>query len=47
MRTPCGSPCYAAPEMISGVPYEGLPADIWSTGVVLCVMIGGKLPFED
>jgi 5'-AMP-activated protein kinase catalytic alpha subunit len=24
LKTACGSPCYAAPEMIAGVSYEGL-----------------------
>jgi 5'-AMP-activated protein kinase catalytic alpha subunit len=28
LKTACGSPCYAAPEMISGKPYHGLDVDI-------------------
>ena len=47
MDTPCGSPCYAAPEMVAGKPYKGLPVDIWSSGVVLYAMVCGFLPFED
>ena len=47
MNTPCGSPCYASPEMISGQKYNGLLIDIWSTGIILFAMICGYLPFED
>jgi len=47
LKTACGSPCYAAPEMIAGNPYNGLRVDIWSCGVILFAMICGYLPFED
>jgi len=47
LKTACGSPCYAAPEMIAGKRYNGLQTDIWSSGVVLYAMICGYLPFED
>jgi 5'-AMP-activated protein kinase catalytic alpha subunit len=47
LKTACGSPCYAAPEMVAGKTYAGLPADIWSCGVVLFAMVCGYLPFED
>ncbi|KAG2900095.1 hypothetical protein PC114_g13648 [Phytophthora cactorum] len=47
LRTACGSPCYAAPEMIQGRLYRGPIADMWSLGVVLFAMVCGFLPFED
>ena len=47
LRTACGSPCYAAPEMVAGKTYNGLNVDIWSSGIVLFAMICGYLPFED
>ena len=47
LKTACGSPCYAAPEMIAGKRYLGLNVDIWSCGVILFAMVCGYLPFED
>ena len=47
LKTACGSPCYAAPEMIAGKKYKGRNADVWSCGVILFAMICGYLPFED
>ena len=47
LHTPCGSPCYASPEMVSGKKYNGFNIDIWSSGIILFAMICGFLPFED
>ena len=46
LKTSCGSPCYAAPEMISDRPYSGITVDIWASGVVLYAMLCGYLPFN-
>ncbi|CAG9329414.1 unnamed protein product [Blepharisma stoltei] len=40
----CGSPGYIAPEVINGLPY-GTKADLFSTGIVLYILISGKMPF--
>ena len=47
LQTACGSPCYAAPEMIAGKKYKGVETDVWSSGIILFAMICGYLPFED
>ena len=47
LKTACGSPCYAAPEMIAGEAYHGARVDVWSCGVILFAMVCGYLPFED
>jgi 5'-AMP-activated protein kinase, catalytic alpha subunit len=46
LKTACGSPCYAAPEMVAGQNYDPQSVDIWSSGVTLYAMICGYLPFE-
>jgi len=47
LKSSCGSPCYASPEMLSGNPYLGITTDLWSAGIVLYSMLVGSLPFDD
>jgi len=47
LETACGSPNYAAPELLSGCGYCGNAVDVWSTGVVLFALVAGYLPFDD
>ncbi|OAF70005.1 hypothetical protein A3Q56_02248 [Intoshia linei] len=47
LSTCCGSPAYAAPELISGKRYKGVQVDIWSMGVLLYALLCGYLPFDD
>lgn len=47
LETSCGSPHYAAPEVIASLPYNGLKSDMWSCGVIYYALLSGKLPFDD
>jgi len=46
LTTFCGSPKYAAPEIITGTKYIGPTVDVWSLGVILFAALTGKLPFN-
>lgn len=39
LRVHCGSPSYAAPEIIGRQNYEGPPVDVWSLGIVTFAMV--------
>ncbi|PTD03779.1 putative serine/threonine-protein kinase HSL1 [Fusarium culmorum] len=47
LNTACGSPHYAAPELLKNRQYRGDKADLWSMGVILFAMLTATLPFDD
>ncbi|KAI1427415.1 hypothetical protein F5Y12DRAFT_712221 [Xylaria sp. FL1777] len=47
LRTSCGSPHYAAPELIARSRYQGNKVDIWSLGCLLYATLSRQLPFDD
>jgi serine/threonine protein kinase len=46
LKTPCGSPLYAPPEILASHDYDGKAADIWSLGIMLYTMVTGTLPWS-
>ena len=46
LKTSCGSPHYAAPEVIRGAAYRGGQVDVWSMGVILYASLSARLPFD-
>ncbi|CDW52518.1 protein unc h; protein unc g; protein unc f; prot ein unc d; protein unc b [Trichuris trichiura] len=46
LRTFCGSPLYASPEIINGIPYRGPEVDCWSLGVLLYSLAYSSMPFD-
>ena len=46
LKTKCGSPSYAAPEIISKPNYNGFKIDVWCCGIILYAMLCGYLPFD-
>ncbi|KAI9699031.1 MAG: serine/threonine-protein kinase KIN2 [Candelina mexicana] len=47
LKTFCGSLYFAAPELLQARQYTGPEVDIWSFGIVLYVLVCGKVPFDD
>lgn len=46
MQTSCGSPCYAAPELVvSDSLYTGRKVDVWSCGVILVTSLSSWLKY--
>ncbi|XP_039249845.2 NUAK family SNF1-like kinase 1 [Styela clava] len=46
LETFCGSPLYASPEIVNGIPYVGPEVDSWSMGVLLYALVYGMMPFD-
>ncbi|KAK7131954.1 hypothetical protein R3I93_018497 [Phoxinus phoxinus] len=46
LDTFCGSPLYASPEIVNGLPYHGPEVDCWSLGVLLYALVYGSMPFD-
>eukprot|EP00053_Salpingoeca_punica_P017137 m.163996 g.163996 ORF g.163996 m.163996 type:complete len:938 (+) comp17124_c0_seq1:219-3032(+) len=47
VSTASGSPSYAAPEVMAGLPHRVEATDIWSLGIVLYALVCGWLPFDN
>ena len=46
-KTSCVAPGYMAPEILERWPAYDTKCDLWSVGVILFLLLGGYLPFDD
>jgi len=46
MKTFCGSPCYASPECLQHLEYDGILSDLWSLGVILYELVTAHHPWN-
>lgn len=46
LQTYCGSPLYASPEIVKGLPYQGPEVDCWALGVLLYALVYSSMPFD-
>ncbi|KAJ7168311.1 kinase-like domain-containing protein [Mycena crocata] len=47
LHTFCGTSYFPAPEMFTAKPYVGPEVDVWGFGIVLYILVCGKVPFDD
>jgi serine/threonine protein kinase len=46
LQTDCGTKSYMAPEVLAAQEYRGADADVWSSAVVMFIMLCGNPPFQ-
>jgi serine/threonine protein kinase len=46
LKTFCGSLYFAAPELLTSKDYIGPELDVWSLGVIIYVLMVGRVPFD-